>query len=158
MISQLQQQPNFKSKGEANCARVFERFVAGYKAVEGQTYEYPIGFHRSVDFKIGSLLVEYHPVDLRHEMLNKQLLSAIKAGLKHCPQRLKRKVYQELHEEYQEQYAKRRKQLISSSADPTARSCELVCCFNKHEVFEKVITRLNPKVTKHEFNLVWGNK
>jgi hypothetical protein len=149
--------PNYKSKGEVNCARVFTSFVAGWRAVEGKTYEYPIGYHRSVDFYLPEqkLLVEYHPIDLRREVLNKKLMPAIKDAIRDAPARYKKKVYGALYEEYADQYEKRRKQLCSSSEHKEVRAAQLICCFDKRDVFERVVLRVNPTVSYVDFCNQW---
>jgi hypothetical protein len=149
--------PNYKSKGEVNCARVFTSFVAGWRAIEGKTYEYSIGYHRSVDFYLPEqkLLVEFHPINLNREILNKKLLPSIRDAIRYAPARFKKKVFQALHEEYADQYEKRRKQLCSSSEHPEVRSATLICCFDKRDVFERVVLRVNPTVSYADFCNQW---
>jgi hypothetical protein len=154
-IARLEPQ-KFKSKGEARCARVFEKFVPSWRAIEPITYEVPIGFLRAVDFRINNLLVEYHPIDLRRELLGSGTLKAIHEGLRYSPKPVKRKVMKALVDEMEHQYEKRRKQLVTSSEHEDIRQCDLVCCFSPSDVFHRVILRLNPLITHKQFNAEWG--
>lgn len=148
-------EPRFKSKGEQRCAKVFEKVLRTWKAIEGVTYEVPIGFQRAVDFKVGNLLIEFHPIDLRREFLGSGTLKAIHQGLLHSPKPVKKKVMKALVDEMEHQYEKRRKQLISSSLLPEIRNCELICCFSASDVYHKVVLRLDSRVTQRQFNEMW---
>jgi len=61
----------FCSRSEAACGRMLEKYVPNFRIVEGESFQIPIGVShkghiRTVDFKIGNTLIEYHPPRLWH--------------------------------------------------------------------------------------------
>lgn len=52
---------HYDSTDEAVCAEFFKQLLPGWESKEGLTYQIEVGF-RSFDFRIGDILLEYHPI------------------------------------------------------------------------------------------------
>jgi hypothetical protein len=144
----------FHSRSEAACAALMERFVPGYQAIEGKTYEIPVGANkyghmRTIDFLVGDVLVEFHPVrmwrsgrhfgdfqsrDEWHEFLNEY---------RRCPRRERSEFKAETMRMLEENYTERRRRAIYEN--PEFRGKELLVATTPTDFYEKVICRFSPK-------------
>jgi len=131
-----------------------ERFIPGYQAIEGVTYEVPLGPNgyghmRRVDFRVGDTLIEFHPVRLwrhgRHfgDFKSREDWREFLSEYRRCPKRdrpeFKRETMRELNERY---YHKR---LAAIRANPELAHTELVVATNAADFYEKVIVRFSPE-------------
>lgn len=57
----------FDSKSEAVLAILMEKYIRGWKVVLGETYQIPLVASCRADFKVGNIIIEYHPIDLHRE-------------------------------------------------------------------------------------------
>ena len=55
------------SLSEAACGVLMEQFISGFRLVNGETFQIPMGGGRSVDFFVRGVLVEYHHLRLKVE-------------------------------------------------------------------------------------------
>lgn len=136
----------YKSKGERACAELLERYVEGWKAIEGKTYEVPTAFNRRADFKIGNLLLEWHPICNKWEADSKEAFKLIERGLQKANKEAKRKIREGLRLEFRARYEKKRKFAIDFASDPEIQACHLLVCCNAEE-FCKALKQLG-KVKK----------
>jgi hypothetical protein len=105
----------YHSKSEAGVASVLTAFIPNWKPVMDDTVQIHLGGGRTVDFRVGRILLEYHPILLVREMRSdkaKALLEGIRPSL---DDRQRQQVGEILREELIEQYQHRRWQLVSCS-------------------------------------------
>jgi len=144
----------FHSRSEAACSALMERFIPGFRAIEGATYEIPIGCNkfghmRSIDFRLGNTLVEFHPVRIWrsgrhfgdfesreewHEFLNEH---------RRCSRREKAEFKAETMRFLEDRYAAKRIQAIH--ANPALAHTELIVATSPEDFYYKVIERFSPK-------------
>ncbi len=136
----------FESKSEAACAALLEKYVPGFKVEVGKTFQIQTGDNgRSrIDFKLGNILIEYHPTNLIHEFggptaYRKWERSLWRLSAEERAMRISEKVQSIGH-----RYELHRKELIDG--DPKLRNCELLVAHSPEEFYHKVIKRFGRNV------------
>lgn len=105
----------YHSKSEAGVAAVLQKFIPDWRPIMDDTVQVQLGGGRTVDFRVGKILLEYHPITLVREMRSekaKKLLDSLYNVMSHgqtCD------VREMLKQELIEQYRHRRWQLVTCS-------------------------------------------
>ena len=146
----------FASRGERACAIMLSKYIEGWKPVEGQTVEVRLAFGRSADFKIGNVILEWHPICRRWEHDSEEAYKLIERGLQRCCKESKKKIREGLELEFRARYEKKRQFGIDYATDPEIRGCHLLVCSTAEE-FCKALksmsgTRKSLKNIISEFN------
>jgi hypothetical protein len=126
----------FQSASEYACAKLLEAYC-GWRGYPGTTFQVPLG-RTTFDFRVGSSLVEYHPISLKREFLTDALHHILSAS-RNVSKTKKAELLEAVSGELRAQYIKRRGQV--ASAHTTYRDYEVVCCFTPEEFIEKVVQR-----------------
>lgn len=128
----------FQSLSEYACTKLLEKYTP-YKGIQGVTFQVPVG-RASFDFLFDGVLIEYHPISLRHAFISdsfSDILSAIHRLNK--PERLR--VLSALSTEMEAQYAHRRKQV--AAAHPTYREYDVQCVSSPEQFISDVLCRFS---------------
>lgn len=132
-------QIKFDSASEYACAYLLEKYTT-WQAYPGATLQIPIG-RCLFDFKVGSTLVEYHPISLKHEFLT-EALSDILSAARFLTKDKRAELLESIAGELRAQYVKRRGQVVS--AHPSYQHCDLVCVFSPEDFVTHVLRRFAP--------------
>lgn len=135
----------FDSQSERACVALLEKYVEGWRAIEGATYQVPLGFDRRADFKIGNLIVEYHPIYPKWEFRDRTAWYDIVNAMNGHPRSLKHAIRAAIDKECAAEYVNKRQFTIRFSPDPEIRKCRLICVHSKEEFIEQVIKPLSGK-------------
>jgi hypothetical protein len=130
---------SFQSLSEYACTKLLEKYTQ-YKGIQGVTFQVPVG-RANFDFLFDGVLIEYHPISLRHAFISdgfNDILSAIHRLNK--PERLQ--VLSALSDELEAQYAHRRKQV--AAAHPTYCDHEVLCVSSPEHFISNVLCRFSP--------------
>lgn len=147
----------FQSRSELACAVMMQRYIRGWKAEEGKTFQVPLAQNRRADFMINSQTIfEYHPISLHREMISDNARRDLERHLKHCKQYLRDTITDAIKEELYYQYFSRRQILVK--ATPGLESAELIVAYDSRGFYRKVIQRFSdePPALK-EFHREWNN-
>lgn len=144
----------FHSRSEAACAALMERFVPGYRAIEGTTYEVPVGANkyghmRTIDFLVGDTLVEFHPVRIwrsgRHfgDFQSREDWREFLNDYRRCPRHERSEFKAETMRMLEENYTERRRRAIYENPDFLGK--ELIVATSPTDFYTKVICRFAPE-------------
>lgn len=142
---------SYCSLSEAVYAAFLERYVEGFRIVTGVTYQLPLSDGRTVDFRIGNLLFEFHGVRLkagrsgRGDFGSLGEFRSLRADLRASRgDRFRRtRVFHRARSQIAQQYYLRRKALIDRS--PGLRGMELVVATSMEEFYERVLARVSSR-------------
>lgn len=95
----------------------------GWVGIPGVTFQVNVG-RTQFDFRVGYILVEYHPIALRRECAT-DALSEIMSAIRTIPKDQKERVLAALAGELEAQYQKRRCQIAAAS--PEYKDFEVIC-------------------------------
>lgn len=145
----------YASRPEAACGSLMQRFIPGFKVIDGKSFQVPIGKSqyghvRTVDFKIGSIFLEYHHP--RHwtgkhnlgDFKDREEVRFFKERLANPGlnpekrERIRAQMYERLKENYT---AKRRGQL---DTNPETAGAELIVATTPEEFYDLVLKRFAP--------------
>ena len=145
----------FDSIEEAACAQLLEKYLEGFALVRGETLQVAVG-SKFVDFKIGEVFVEYHPIALYKDKSGRGGFASFEDYFSYLQKRegLSLKDRQELVEatkiELARDYQAAREQVIAAS--PEHRGRKLILATTPEEFFERVVSFFNPyEVTQAQF-------
>lgn len=135
-------QIRFSSASERACAVILQK-NCDWVLHPGATYQIPIG-RCLFDFRIGSTLIEWHPINLRNEFLT-PVYRHLSPLLDRLPKHKKAEALSALENEMAAQYVKRRAQILS--AHPFFSSFQLVVCFTPEQFVELAAQHATKPVT-----------
>jgi len=138
------------SLSEAALAACLELYVPGFKPIEGETYQIPIGNGRTVDFCLNDVLIEYHEPVLKalpHKLGDfgsmenyvSFLRELRKAG--HDKYR-KPKTLSAWRERLADNYYCKRREMLNASHE--FQDTELIVAHCREDFYQKVILRFAP--------------
>jgi len=147
----------FQSKSEAACAVLMQKYISGWKCIEGETFQVGLFQNRKADFLIGPEIVfEYHPISLHREMISDNARHSLERQLKHCKQYLKDEIIDAIKDELYYQYFARRQILVK--ATPGLENAELIVAIDSKGFYRKVIARFSDSPPGlREFSKEWDN-
>lgn len=125
------------SRAELSCIKALETYT-DWQMVEGKTYQIPIGHKKTVDFKVGDTLVEFHPIILSREM-SKGVYKAFEAFLKETKQHRRHELREIMRAHILEEYARKRHWTIRQNADEKIASAELLVVTDANSFLRAVI-------------------
>ncbi len=128
----------FASLSESACAALLEKYCSTFKVVSGQTCHIIIQ-GKEIDFRIGDVFVEYHPIMFDRAFINFDSLQQIRRAIRTLPKESKQQVYQAVEKELECQYFKQRRNILDSV--PEFKECELIVCSSFEAFVEKVLRR-----------------
>lgn len=143
----------FDSRSEAVCAIILERYVPNWQINTGTTWQIPLPLGKFADFRINNTIVEFHPIDLKHEMRASEFWKYKQKMAKIHP-RYARDFEDQTKADKCNAYTSQRKELLALSID--LRHCALeVCCNN--ESFAKAVAKLTRnKIPPEEILEQWN--
>jgi len=100
-----------------------------WKPLPGTTFQIPVG-RTFFDFRLGGILIEYHPISLKHEFLTDALHHILSAS-RFLDKDKKAKLLEAVAGEFEVQYAKRRAQV--AAAHPVYKDLEVVCLSSQEQ-------------------------
>lgn len=112
----------YQSLSEYACAKMLEKYC-DWVGIPGVTFQVNVG-RTQFDFRLGYMLIEYHPIALRRECAT-DALSEICSAIRTIPKDQKERVLAALAGELEAQYQKRRCQVASAS--PEYKDFEVIC-------------------------------
>lgn len=136
----------FDSRSEYSLAQIFERYIPGWRAVMGETFQIPIRDKR-IDFLINDTLIEFHPIQINRELKSSNANALFRQMYKRSNRFEREQLVDLLVEELGAQYSLRRWQLVQHSEH---RGKQFIVCKNEYEVYKNVIKRFAPKPPTQE--------
>lgn len=130
----------FDSIGETVCAQALEKFVHGWRCIEGETFQVPIGHRKFCDFKVENTLIEYHPIALAFEM-SKHNYRALQYAIKNLPRAKRREIRDVLKAEFLEQYYKKRRWTLDLHERAELANVNLIVVDSPDVLYNKIIRR-----------------
>jgi hypothetical protein len=128
----------FDSRAEYACGVMLEKFVPHFQLVMRETLQIPVGFNKTIDFKVNGVFIEYHPCSIHHEFDDRaalrQLLDVLKRLKPHQRDIIRSAIEDELHEKY----CRRRKFLLDATV---GKDAELIVCRDQDDFYTTVIKR-----------------
>lgn len=129
----------FDSRSEMACAKLLELCVKDWKPVEGQTVHVPIGFKRTMDFRVGSYLIEFHPIQIFREFHSADATRDLMRALGRCGKQDRREIIGAITKELGIQYAKKRRFCMDFSDNPEVRESKLLVALTWLDFIDKVL-------------------
>lgn len=145
--------PRYGSNPERVCAEAFEKWIPGWRPINGETVQVSIGAGKRIDFLIHDTFVEFHPIYIIRELKSSRANTDFKHLYRKLPHWGRDKLVDLLTEELEAQYAHRRQQLISISHHADKH---LLVVKNPWEVWRSVIKQYGDPAPKwDEFRRFW---
>lgn len=120
---------------------LFERYIPGWRAVMGSTFQIPI-LDKRIDFLIENTFLEFHPILVIRELKSDEATALFRQMYRRGNQFEKQQLAELLTIELRAQYSARRWQLIQHSEH---RGKELIVCGNELDVYKNIVKRFAPK-------------
>lgn len=144
----------FDSRSEYALCILFERYIPGWIAVTGETFQIPI-VDKRIDFLINNTLLEFHPIMINRELKSSDSLNLFRQMYARANKFEKAQLIKLLSSELTAQYSLRRWQLIQHSEH---RGKQFIMCGNEREVYQSVMCRFverppSWKQFKQEFSI-----
>lgn len=131
------------------CGLLLERYIPGFELVPGKTFQVPIGLGKHCDFYVNNTYLEYHPINLHFEFLDKQALRQLRNALRHVKKDVKSQIVDALKDELAERYYRYRKMVVDIYR---TNESELLVVQDPVELYRKVIKPHGNNVPKeHKF-------
>lgn len=127
------EQIRFSSASERACAMLLQKHC-DWSPHLGATYQIPVG-RCLFDFRLGSTLIEWHPVNLRNEFLT-PLFRQVSNIVDRLPKHKRNDFIAALESEMSAQYIKRRAQILS--AHPLFSTFKLAVCSTPEQIADFV--------------------
>ena len=131
----------YASKGEGATSIMFSRYIPGWRPVLGKTFLIPIGWKKQCDFRVGDLLVEYHPPAIEFEMRNKNAKNRLLTSLEHCSYGTRAAIEQALKDEFALRYYEDRLRHLREHGPDEVRNLELIVVQTPQQVYNEVVVR-----------------
>lgn len=143
----------FASQSEIACAMALSRYVRGWKPIEGETFQIPIGHGKQCDFMIKGVLVEYHPIAIPREM-HRESYELFKKALARVSKPKRKQVRQAVKEHLFREYTHKRLWTIRLSKQTHIRDAELIVCKNPQDFYRKVIKEFADRPIPREWKFL----
>jgi len=129
----------YASASEAKCSEAIQKYIPGWTPVWGRTIQVDIGNHRAVDFRIGNVLIEFHPICIWRE-LDSVVAQAKFSSLYQTMSTEQKELFREaIVAEQETQYRKKRRMALQACPDKKLRDCKLITCKNEVEFYARVL-------------------
>lgn len=140
----------FGSLSEAATATLMEKYIPGFKIIEGDTFQIRTGpkNHHRIDFRIGGTLVEYHPTNLIYEFGGPEAYRRLERKLEQLPIEVRARIMSDKISSIAHRYEMKRQELIE--ADPHLRNMSLVIVHSPEELYDKVLKRFGNNLATRE--------
>lgn len=147
----------FASLGEAATGVLLQKYIPDYRVIEGSTFQVTEGIGKPIDFLVGDIFIEYHPI-LPFKSRNglgdfetQETYELYKKGMANCCTKEARDDYMHrFREMLLESYRSKRRFLLSLSEK--YKNCELIVIGGPEELYDDVICRLGQNYPdKQEF-------
>jgi hypothetical protein len=131
---------SFSSRSELACGVLLNRYL-GLKLIEGVTVHRMMSRGATADFFLPeqNILLEFHPIMLRHEFIEKGTISALQKVLRRVKQEHAQAINTILKREFMKQYARRRCQRARNSTDPEVKSARVLVVGSAEAIYKSVI-------------------
>lgn len=136
----------YASASEQKCGEALQKYIRGWKPMHGVTIQVDIGNHRSVDFRVGNTLIEFHPICLWREMESITATDKMINVYKTLDEDQKVIFRDAMTDELKQQYRKKRKMALEACRDKKLRDCRLVFCFNEVDFYGRVLAPLSTNI------------
>jgi hypothetical protein len=136
----------YASRSEYACAKMLEAHVPGWKARLDDTIQIQFSHGRAVDFRVENLLVEWHPISMHREFLDRDALRTVLRVAKKLPPYWQQELKESLESELMSQYARRRLHMIRDH--PTWNTCEFYAVATPERFYRKILKRFADKPLK----------
>lgn len=140
--SRIYKRVQFDSRSELACARLLELCVKDWTPIEGKTVHIPIGFKRSVDFRVGQYLIEFHPIRIFREFHSAEATKQLTAALSKVGTDERQQIVAAITKELGIQYTKKRQFVMNFSNDVEVRDSTLLVAFNSFEFCDKILPKV----------------
>lgn len=117
----------FDSISEAVCAILLEKYVHGWECVPFKTYQVPLMLGRRADFVVGNVVIEYHPIELKHEFHNDLAFKRYKAAMWMVAPRMRNEIEAAICDEMRAQYFDRRRTILNSMQEFRNHDLQVLC-------------------------------
>ncbi len=121
------------------CAKLLELCVKDWEPIDGKTVHIPIGFKRSVDFRVGNYLIEFHPIRVFREWSDGANTKQLMLALSKCSKSDRASALDAISKELAITYAKKRRFCMDFSSDEDVRNSKLLVATNSYEFCDKVL-------------------
>lgn len=133
---------------EAQCSAMIQEFVPGFLPIPGETIQIPIGFGRSVDFRLHGAFIEYH--EPRVFVSSKKLgeyeswfeYRAFLRELDRTRRQRRDAVLDRQRRMLLDRYSARRRRALDEN--PGSRGAELLVVHDFDSIYDQVIFRFSP--------------
>ncbi|MBD3309982.1 hypothetical protein GF351_02065 [Candidatus Woesearchaeota archaeon] len=126
----------FDSLAEAACGVLMEKYITGWKIIEGETFQVNGSIPKAIDFYVRGVFVEYHPIILSRKEHASVRYSAEKASV---PRQIQKQFREKLELQQAQSYLLQRKMAIDRS--PVYRGAEIMLIRDPEELYDHVIKR-----------------
>lgn len=144
-LSPARPRVRYASKSEAVVAEFLYRYVDGWHPVVGETYLIPLGRGKTADFKVDSLIIEYHPVVLDWDMKDTNARHRMTRILRQVPEWAREQITTALKDELALRYYLDRKLHMETFAAPHIRSCQMIVAESPEQFFSYVLKKVATK-------------
>lgn len=148
----------YASKSEAVAAEFLHRYVDNWHPVVGQTYLIPLGRGKTADFKVDSLIIEYHPIVLDWDMKDSNARHRMTRILRQIPEWAREQLTTALKDELALRYYLDRKLHMETFAAPHIRSCQMIVAESAEQFYSFVLKKVASKElpSKQRFLEQWA--
>lgn len=129
----------YASRSEYACAKLLEAHVPGWKPIVDDTIQIQFSHGRAVDFRVENLLVEWHPISMHREFLDRDALRNVLKVSRKLPPYWQSELKEALESELMHQYARRRLHMIRDH--PTWNTCEFYAVATPERFYRKILKR-----------------
>jgi len=128
----------FDSRSEAVCAIILEKYIPDWQVKRGRTWQIALPEDKFADFRVGDTIIEFHPIDLKHEMRPGEFYK-FKRKLHSIDPKYARDYEDSIKEEKCKLYEQKRRDVLDKSIE--LQHCRLKVCCND-EAFANVVSKL----------------
>lgn len=143
----------FDSRSEAVCAIILEQFVRGWETKRGETWQIALPFDKLADFKVDNNIIEFHPINLRHEFRDPRAYKRFRRNLDKTAPHLRAEFEESIKQEKANEYYYNRRMALNAS--PEFRRCELFHCENSLEFAKTVSLIVRAKFPVEQIYQEW---
>jgi hypothetical protein len=138
---------SFDSRSEAACAILLEKYAPDWECIKGLTWQIPVGT-KHIDFRIGPVFLEYHPIKLAWETVNKDAHDRLCQCLRRAPRDLKQSVLGYLKDELASRYWRERRDVLAASE---YRDCQLVVAHSPSDLYQRLFRSFDGAPAEAQF-------
>ena len=136
----------YASRSEYACAKMLQEHVPGWVPKLDDTIQIQFSHNRAIDFRVENLLVEWHPISMHREFLDREALRTVLRTTKKLNGFWAQELKEAIENELICQYSKRRLHMVRDS--PQWNHCEFYAVATPERFYRKILKRFMDKPLK----------